>query len=830
MKLGLAVGMLLVSGIISNPAARGAVSERVSFPPDQIEFFEKKIRPVLAEQCFNCHSATGEKIKGGLVLDSREAILKGGDSGASVEVGNPDKSLIIEAIRYTDEDLQMPPKHRLSPEQVKAFEEWVRMGLPDPRDGTATVAKSPAQNLEEARKFWSLQPIANPAVPTPRNSAWPRNEVDRFILAKLEEKSFQPSRDVDKRTLLRRATYDLTGLPPTPEEMEAFLADKSPDAFAKVVDRLLASPRYGERWGRHWLDVVRYADTSGCNSDFPVPSAGRYRDYVIESFNRDKPYDQFLREQIAGDLMLSASDPERFEKTIGTGYLAIARRFGSRANEFHLTIDDMIDNLGKAVLGLSLGCARCHDHKYDPISARDYYALYGIFESTKYAFPGTEIYRHTKDFIPLAPKEEAELFMQEAAELADLDDRIENLKNEKKKLLREEEREAKLAAEPFDPSKPVVADYPRPPKRGSADAQRDLTAAIARQNELEARQERLPKAYAVSEGKPGNTRLQKKGEPRSLGEEVPRGFLTVLGGQTLPPEEKGSGRKELAEWLTDPSNPLTARVMVNRIWQHHFGRGIVKSSNDFGVRGERPTHPELLDWLAKQFVDNGWSVKSMHRIIMLSRAYQMSSDDNPKQSLADVNNDAFWRFNRRRLSAEEIRDSILFVSGDLDLSPAGTHPFPKESEWHYTQHKPFIGDYPTKKRSIYLMQQRIRKQPFLEIFDGADTNGTTAVRPISTTPIQALYLMNNELAHEQSAKLAEHLSGASDDGWKIDRVYRLALGRPAKVAEIEDDRVYLASIREALKQTETPTDQHDRQALASFVRVLLSSNEFLFVE
>ncbi|RYD66636.1 MAG: DUF1549 domain-containing protein, partial [Verrucomicrobiaceae bacterium] len=401
---------------------------------------------------------------GGLLLDTREAVIKGGDSGPGIVVGNPDKSLIIEAIRYLDEDLQMPPKHRLTPEQVKDLEEWVRMGLPDPRDGKVTVALTPSENLEESRKFWSLQPVKTPAIPEVKNAGWARNEIDRFILSRLEAKGFRPNSEAGKRTLLRRATYDLTGLPPTPEEMDEFLADQSPEAFAKVVDRLLASPHYGERWGRHWLDVVRYADTSGCNSDFPVPSAHRYRAYVIDSFNRDKPYDQFIREQIAGDLMPAANEPEKYEKTIATGYLAISRRFGSRANEFHLTIDDTLDNLGKAVLGLSIGCARCHDHKFDPISHRDYFALYGIFESTKYAFPGTEIYRHTKDFIPLAPREEAEVFTQEALELSGLDDRIENLKNEIKRLKREEEREEKPAAVPFDPAQPVLAEYPKPQK------------------------------------------------------------------------------------------------------------------------------------------------------------------------------------------------------------------------------------------------------------------------------------------------------------------------------------------------------------------------------
>ncbi len=815
--------ILIILLVASGDAAAAAL------PPEQLEFFEKKIRPVLAESCFKCHSATGEKVKGGLLLDSRDSMLKGGDSGPAVAPGNPDESLLIQAIRYKDPDTEMPPKKALSPEQVRDFEEWVRMGLPDPRAGAPEV--EPAFDLTKAQEFWSFQPVRDAGVPAVSDASWVRKPIDRFVLAKLEAKGFRPNLDLEKRALLRRATFDLTGLPPTPEEIDAFLADEAPEAFSKVVERLLASPRYGERWGRHWLDVVRYADTSGCNSDFPVPSVFRYRDYVVDAFNSDKPYDRFLREQIAGDLMPASTEAQRHEQVVATGYLAISRRFGSRNNEFHLTIDDTIDNLGKAVLGLSVSCARCHDHKYDPVLANDYYALYGIFESTTYAFPGTEIYRHTKDFVPLAAGEDAELFVREALELAGLDDRVENLKNEKKRLLREEKREEEAAEKPLDPTKSVLAEYPKPPGRKAADATQELQEVMDRQKALVVRQERLPKAYAVQDGKARNTKLQRKGDPKNLGDEVPRGFLTVLGGQKLSPEEQGSGRRELAEWLTKPANPLTARVMVNRIWQQHFGRGLVRSVNDFGLRGEAPTHPELLDWLASRFVESGWSVKAMHRLIMLSRTYQMSSIDRPEMLQADLNNDLLWRVDRRRLSAEEIRDALLSFSGSLDLTPAGAHPFPGEPEWRYTQHKPFIADYPSRKRTIFLMQQRIRKQPFLEVFDGADTNATTGTRPLSTTPIQALFLMNNELAHGEAEKLAVRLTQDSErDGARIDRAYRLVLGRPAETNELEVANAYLEQVAGELESAGVSADQQPKVALASFVRVLISSNEFLFVD
>jgi hypothetical protein len=695
--------------------------------------------------------------------------------------------------------------------------------------------------------------VQNPVVPAVKDGAWPRNEMDRFLLAKLEANGMKPNGDADRRTLLRRATYDLTGLPPTPEEMRGFLADQSPGAFAKAIDRLLESPAYGEKWGRHWLDLVRYADTSGCNSDFPVPSAFRYRNWVIAAFNRDLPYDEFLREQIAGDLLPAATDEEKNDKIIATGYLAIARRFGSRANEFHLTLEDIIDNFGKVTLGLSLGCARCHDHKFDPVPTNDYYALYGIFNSTTYAFPGTEIYRHTKDFTPLVAEPKRSELLEQWKELAGLDDKIERLKGEKKALQREEKKAAveaekekekvaakaepaALGAEPVaDPAKSNAPNSPPPepqkPKRTSEDAQRELDEAYERQKELEKIADSAPKAYAVMDGKAQNARVQKKGEPRALGEEVPRGFLTILGGQSVTPDEPGSGRRQLAGWLTDSANPLTARVMVNRIWEFHFGKGIVKTPNDFGTRGEKPTHPELLDWLANRFVKNGWSIKAMHRLIMLSRAYQMSSMEQPDNAAKDVNNDMLWRFNRRRLTAEEIRDSILALAGSLDTSQGERHPFPEEAVWRYTQHKPFVADYESSKRSVYLMQQRFRKNQYLELFDGADTNATTAVRPVSQTPIQALWAMNSAFAHEQAHKFAQRMFSAfSDEQARIGYAFESALGRPAEAEEVEGVQKYLSEVTAALAESGLPEDQRPLAAFASFSRVLLTSNDLLFVD
>lgn len=783
-----------------------------------IDFFEKKIRPVLATECYKCHSAKSQKIKAGLFLDSRDGVVKGGQSGPAIIPKQPQKSLLLKAINYSDADLQMPPKHKLTARQIKDFETWIKMGAPDPRTATTVKAVSLSTNL------WSLKPLTNPAAPKTKNASWSKTPVDAFVLATLEEKNLTPVAPANKRTLIRRATFDLIGLPPTPEEVVSFLKDKSPQAFEHVVDRLLASPHYGERWGRHWLDLVRYADTSGCNSDFPVPVAYRYRNYVIDSFNADKPYAQFIREQIAGDLLPANNNQQRNEQIIATGYLAISRRFGSRAQEFHLTLEDTIDNMSKTVLGLSVGCARCHDHKFDPIPTRDYYALYGIFNSTRYAFPGTEVYKHPKDFVPLAGSNvNMDEISKYQTELAQIDDELEKLSDEKRALRR------------FDKAKHSDGEKIEEPTPEQKQKLLEIKAAIedarTRQKTLESKIPEVDSAYAVSEGKPANAKIQIRGNPYDLADEVPRGFLQILGGQTVPADEKGSGRRELAEWLTATNNPLTWRVIVNRIWEYHFGRGIVQTPNDFGTRGKQPTHPELLDYLASRFIESGGSIKQMHRLIMLSATYQLSAAEDAHNYATDPDNDFLWRFNRQRLEAEEIRDAILAVTGALDATPGGEHPFPPQTEWKYTQHTPFVADYDTNRRSIYLMQQRIRRQPFLELFDGADTNTGMAERPTSASPLQALFLMNDPFMHIQSDKFAVRLALAytriSD---RINFAYRLAFNRPASRAEIREGESYLKGCRAELAKAGIPQEDQQRAALASYARVIFSSNEFFFVE
>jgi mono/diheme cytochrome c family protein len=786
--------------------------------PEGIELFEKRIRPILVEHCYECHSGAGKKKEGGLLLDSRAGVLQGGDSGPAIVPGDAEKSLLIMAVRHTDKDLKMPPERKLTAAQLEDLAAWVKAGAPDPRTsvsaGNEIGPRSKAgMSLEEGRRFWSFRPVVDPPVPVVKDAAWPRNAIDHFILSRLEQAGVNPAPDADKRTLLRRVTFDLTGLPPTPEELTAFLADESPQAFERVVDRLLESPRYGQRWGRHWLDVVRYADTCGNASDYPVPQAHKYRDWVIAAFNRDLPYDQFIREQIAGDLLPSASDAERYERITATGYLAIARRFGGdRMGEHHLTLEDTIDNVGRAFLGSSIACARCHDHKFDPFTQNDYYGLYGIFSSTRYPFPGAEVGREQVDFVPLMSPEEIESLLKPHRErVAELQKEVERLQTA--------EGDAKKAPESAEKAAHVAA------------ATKALQ--VARQKHQAAVKDAplINNAYSVAEAQVANAKIHLRGDPKRLGEEVPRHFPAILGGQEVAKEGTGSGRLQLAEWLASPQNPLTARVMANRLWQQHFGKGLVATPNDFGRQGTPPTHSELLDYLASRFMQNGWSIKQMHRLILLSRTWQLSCSESTSASQRDPRNELYGRFTRRRLDAESLRDSLLFVSGDLDESPGGAHPFPPPHTWGWTQHNPFNATYDTKRRSVYLMQSRLRKNAYLALFDGADPSSSTGQRLPSTTPLQALFLMNDPLAHGSAAKLAERaLKASSDDAARVTMIYQTALTREATDDEQRECSEFLRSYREKLAARGTAAAALDLATWSALTRVLLSSNEFAFVD
>jgi hypothetical protein len=763
-----------------------------------IELFETRIRPVLAEICFRCHG--GEKTAHELRVDSREALIKGGQSGPAVVPGKPEQSLLLTAIeRREGSDYQMPPGGKLPSETIAAFAKWIQQGALWP-------AESSGPNPFEQRRHWAFQPVGR--IEPPADVGGSNHPVDRFIAAGWRDHGLRPAPLADRRTLVRRVYFDLLGLPPSPTEIDAFLADMTPDAWPRLIDRLLESPHYGERWGRYWMDVVRYADTAGDNADYPIPEARLYRDYVIDAFHRDKPFDEFIREQIAGDLLAAKAmgNGERgkfAEQTIATGFLALSRRYATAPYElWHLTLEDTIDTVGRAFLGLTFKCARCHDHKFDPVTQEDYYALYGIFASTQFPWAGGEEF-HSKQlgrmhFAPLSPADEI------ARETADHLAAVESLQSRIKQ---------------------AEAD-------GSKDALKDL------KGELRDRLRRgappgVPCAYAVREGTPVDAPLQYKGDPSQPGPVIPRRMPAFLGLSDEPIPAGQSGRLQLANWLTRPDHPLTARVIVNRVWQHHFGKGIVATPSNFGMRGEPPTHPELLDFLARYLVEHEWSIKALHRLILTSQTWRLSSLSNPESVAADPDNRFYARFERRRLDAEAIRDALLAAAGALQLERPGEHPFPDIKAWTWTQHAPFKDVYPSSHRSVYLMTQRLQRHPFLALFDGPDANTTTDERSSSIVPLQALFWMNSPLVHDAADGFAQRLRAAStEDEQRVRTALRLAYGRePHGDEEIDRYLDYLKRYRNELATTTgLNPDDAERELWASLARIVLCANEFLYID
>jgi mono/diheme cytochrome c family protein len=783
--------------------------------------FTKEVQPILQQHCVKCHGPKEQH--GGLRYDDKVGAFAQGDSGGHAIVpGQPEQSELLKRITSTDKEEQMPPKGaRLSEAEVETLKAWIISGAPWPDHVVAETPKKPGSD------HWSFQPISHPGPPSVKDAAWALTSLDRFIQATGEAAGLTPAPDAEPIALIRRATYDLTGLPPTPAEVKQFVAacqkpGGTPVAFSALVDRLLDSPRYGERWGRHWMDWVRYADTAGDNSDYPIPQAYLYRNYIIDAFNADVPYNRFITEQIAGDLLPAKTQKEKNRQTIATGYLAMARRFGSLVERYpwHLTIEDTMDNMGRTMMGLTLSCARCHDHKFDPISTRDYYGLYGIFASTRYPFPGLELFKTQRDFVPLIPEEKVKKAMEPyQAKTDELTKELERLLAlcEKKTL----ENAAKEGERSLEEQRKVKGDLD-----GMLFTARQAGEALA--DHLKTTPV-IPTAYAVQDAKPVNARVQMKGEPDRLGAEVPRHFLEVLGGQTLPDEAKsGSGRLELAKWITDEKNPLTARVMVNRVWQRHFGTGLVSSTSDFGLRGERPTHPELLDWLASEFMRSGWSMKHLHRLIMTSRTYQLSSKDVEDCVASDPGNKHYWKFNRQRLDAESLRDTLLYISGGLDTTPQmKPYAFPPSKEWGYTQHHPFKDDYPSSKRSVYLMTKRLTAKSYLQTFDGADPNVCTSSRDSSVTALQALYFVNDKFLHEQADRFAKKIVKQSqDDEQRLDSAFTAILSR---LPDEEESTLMLGYVNE-MRQRMHPDASGDLQAWTSLVRTLFRLNEFMYLD
>ncbi len=792
-------GIALLLVCVEAAAAYGATGEEEAF-------FETNIRPVLASSCIECHGP--KKASGGLRLDSQAGLTKGGDSGPALEPGNSGASLLVRAIRHDpDFEIQMPPEKPLSKRTVEDLTHWIDAGAKWPDSITTPIASD--------KRHWAfepLQPIAIPNDPTD----WGTQPIDRLIGKSHRENGVVPVQPADKPSLLRRAYYDLIGLPPTPEQIDAFLTDDSSSAFATVIDELLSSQRYGERWARHWLDLVRYADTAGDNSDYPIPQAHLYRDYVIDAFNADLPYDRFLHEQLAGDLLAKdAPETDYARLVIATGFIAQSKRIGTRELEdMHLIIEDTLSTFGPAILGLSLRCARCHDHKFDPLTIEDYYALYGFFASTQYPFAGAEEVRKQTKFAPLIPPSQVQtLLASREAELASIQSQIDSL-------------EKKAAAGSGSGESEETEKNETEKQRKSL---REKLASLEKSDPLEG----VATAYAVKELKPVDVPIQINGDPNSRGDQIARrGPPKILDANPLAIPSGTSGRLELAQWLTTTANFLTARVMANRVWQHHFGRPLVPTPSDYGFRGTPPTHPELLDWLANEFITSGWSIKSLHRTIMLSKTYQLASDTDGRNAEVDSGNRWYWRFDRRRLDAEALRDTILMLSGTLNLNRPGPHPFPEPSKWRYTAHHQFNQVcYPSDHRSVYLMVQRLHAHPYLSLFNGADPSLSTPSRDSSTVALQALYLLNNEFVHQQAASFANRLIACSNEpAARIESAYLQVFGRRPSQTELVRASTFVDHYLLSLEEEGVAADRRAPEAWSSLARTLLASNEFFYVD
>ncbi len=871
-KFALVFFLCLASSVAASAAALTSA---------QTEFFESKVRPVLAEHCYKCHSAGAEKIKGGLTVDTRDGLLRGGDTGPALVPGKPAESLLIKAVRYDDTDLQMPPGDKKLPTNlIQDLEQWVAMGAPDPRTEGVSAREMQSVEADKARKHWAYSPITSPAAPVVEDTGhWIRNDVDRFILAAMTPKGLTPSRQADKTTLIRRATFDLHGLPPTMAEVKAFVDDNSPDAWAKLIERLLASPRYGERWGRHWLDLAKYADTTGRsdqNRDTRSLWSWTYRDWVIRAFNEDLPYDQFLLKQIAADQMELADKRD----LAAMGFLTLGNRFANNANDI---IDDRIDLIGKSTMALTLACARCHDHKFDPIPTRDYYSLHGVFASSaepKEAPLLTEIKETSayRDYLrqlesrqaavdAFEEKIERALKAERRTKVGDylmawhdfkaatnglprnpfmqrrgLDPRTANAWNDylktraarhhriwtpwfafealpeadfatkgrelAAKFLANEDKAkplnphiARLFANPPANLSQVAARYsgmlnevardwdaqiaaaearhktstnapPAPTRLENADLEdirevffkasspalvddRTVRQFIQRDNQARNAHNELlravndvraghpgspPRAHVLEDiAKPRNSYVMVKGNPGNRGPIVPRQAPAIIAPQREP-FTQGSGRLQLARVIASRQNPLTARVMANRLWLHHFGSGLAATPDDFGLRSDPPSHPELLDYLATQLIQGGWSIKSLHRLLMASATYQQSSEENARLAQIDPGNRYYWQFNRQRLSFEALRDTILYLGGRLDLTMGGPG-VPMDRE-----------PYPTR-RSVYGYIDRARLPNMLLSFDFANPDLTTGRRNETIVPQQALFMMNSPLVIEQARNL-----------------------------------------------------------------------------
>ena len=764
----------------------------------KLTFFEEQVRPLFVANCHACHSADTNS-RGGLRVDDRNGLLEGGSKGPAVVPGKPDESLLLKAVRHAG-PLKMPPEKHLAEEEIAILERWIREGAvwPQPRL-PGSVGANAAEYEKLKKEHWAWQPLTDPAAPAVSEASWPRDDIDRFILARLEAASLKPAADADKLALIRRAKFDLTGLPPTLEGIDAFLADSSPTAFEKLVDGYLASPAFGERWGRHWLDVARYGESTGSARNLPMPHAWRYRDYVIDAFNADKPYDVFLKEQIAGDLLPATSPAQKAEQLVATGFLALGVKDVNQRFKVRFimdNVDEQIDTVSRAILGLTASCARCHDHKFDPIPTTDYYALAGIFRSSdlcaglrnKMGGGGLDYY-------------DAELLLTVGMKP------VQNAPAAKRETLQKELETARAEFQRLRDS-PEGAELGPDGRPKRAAARQRLTKL---QNELQSRNDPAllaEVAYGVRDAaKVSDTEIRIRGEAEKLGPVVPRGFLGLVTWEGAPRvNPKQSGRLELAEWLASEKNPLTSRVIVNRVWHHLFGKGLVQTVDNFGTTGDVPSHPELLDHLAQRFLRDGWSIKKLVRTIVLTRAYQLGSEAPEANLAADPANRLVWRHSPRRLEAEEIRDALLAVAGRLDLTPLAGSSAQDLKVTEVRNNGPEAvklaqAARTSTRRSVYLPLLRTLTPPVLHVFDFAEQGMVTGDRDTTTVPPQALYLLNDPFVLEQSLALASRVLKPADvgDADRVRQIYRLAYGRPATTAEVDRALAYVADYESAAR-------------------------------
>ena len=777
-----------------------------------IVFFEKKVRPILVTHCYECHSERSDKVKGGLLLDTRMGIRKGGDLGPAVVPKNLSDSLLVEAVRWENDDMQMPPKKKLADSEIKILEQWIRMGAPDPRDGI-TVVKDEI-DLQAGREFWAFQPFAS-LVPSSPKDNWSHTPIDRLLFQGYQERNLKPAPDAKKETLLRRAFFDLIGLPPSKEELNKFMADDSPIAFAKIVNRLLESRQFGETWGRHWLDVARFAESNGMERNAAFPHAWRYRDYVIKSFNQDKPFDRFIKEQIAGDLLSQNPDDDSL---IATGFLAIGPKPLNNRNKAEFTmdlVDEQIDATTRAFMGLTVACARCHDHKFDPVSTEDYYSMAGIFRSTQALFgggggSGNNGFRQVTKLVELQQgRKPPAKKVNYASLIAEGQKRVKALN----KKLAELKKKAKGKQKDSPEIKKLTASVKR------------VQAEIKKNRALDAKSKGQSGPLAMGlrdNANPVDVKVHLRGNVATLGKVAPRGFPDVFQFSDIKVNRKQSGRLQLANWIIHPDNPLTARVTANRIWHHLFGRGIVRTVDNFGETGDRPSNQPLLDHLATRLVENGWSIKKLIREIMLSRAYQMSSFHDIANAERDPDNAMFWKMNQRRLSAENIRDAILTVSGRLNLAPPQGSIVQEMNGDIGRDIKSLekIRKTENNKRSVYLPVARQAVPESLKAFDFAEPSIMVGKRDVTTVPAQALFLLNGKFVTDHAKSFALRLTEFPFEQ-RIGYAFQMLYARAATGKEIERCMKFMESC--------VKSGQSWEDAWISACQALLASAEFRYV-